>query len=64
MSSVDGYGVQKEGQEESKILKEIGTVEIKRVRGERRVNSKFDGNEDWCCLKRKLLDVASEVWLY
>ena len=35
--SVDGYGVQKEGQEESKILKEIGTVEIKRVRGERRV---------------------------
>ena len=37
LSSVDGYGVQKEGQEESKILKEIGTVEIKRVRGERRV---------------------------
>ena len=28
------------------------------------VNSKFDGNEDWCCLKRKLLDVASELCGY
>ena len=36
MSSVDGYGVQKEGQEESKIQKEIETVEVERVRGERR----------------------------
>ena len=25
------------------------------------VNNKCDGNEDWCGLKRKLLDVASEV---
>ena len=25
------------------------------------VNRKCDGNEDWCGLKRKLLDVASEV---
>ena len=28
------------------------------------VNNKFDGNEDWCGLKRKLLDVASEVCGY
>ena len=28
------------------------------------VNNKCDGNEDLCGLKRKLLDVASEVWLY
>ena len=25
-----------------------------------RVNNKCDGNEDWCGLKSKLLDVASE----
>ena len=25
------------------------------------VNNKYDGIEDWCGLKRKLLDVASEV---
>ena len=34
---IDGYGVQKEGQEESKIQKEIETVKVERVRGERRV---------------------------
>ena len=34
MPSVNGYGVQKEGQEESKILKEIETVEVERVGGE------------------------------
>ena len=28
------------------------------------VNNKCDGNEDWCVLKRKLLDVASEVCGY
>ena len=28
------------------------------------VNYKCDCNEDWCCLKRKLLDVASEVCYY
>ena len=28
------------------------------------VNNKCDGNEDCRGLKRKLLDVASEVWLY
>ena len=26
--------------------------------------NKYDGNEDWYGLKRKLLDVVSEVWLY
>ena len=28
------------------------------------VNNKCDGNEDWCGLKRKFLDVASEVYGY
>ena len=28
------------------------------------VNNKCDGDEDWCGLKRKLLDVASEVCGY
>ena len=28
------------------------------------VNNKCDNNEDWCDLKRKLLDVASEVCGY
>ena len=28
------------------------------------INSKCDGNEDWCGLKRKLLDVASKVCDY
>ena len=28
------------------------------------VNNKCDGNEDWCGLKRKLLDVANEVCGY
>ena len=28
------------------------------------VNNKCDSNEDWCGLKRKLLDVASEVCGY
>ena len=40
MSSVDGYSkndVQKEGQEESKIHKEMQTVEVECVRSERRV---------------------------
>ena len=27
-------------------------------------NNKSDSNEDWCDLKRKLLDVASEVFGY
>ena len=29
-----------------------------------RVNNKCDGNEDWCSLKRELLDVVSEVCGY
>ena len=28
------------------------------------VNNKCDGNEDWCGLKRKLLDVSNEVCDY
>ena len=28
------------------------------------VNNKYDGNGDWCGLKRKLLDVAREVCDY
>ena len=36
LSSVDGYVVQKEGQEERKILKEIETVVVERVRNEKR----------------------------
>ena len=44
-------------------------MEVERVRGEREefteaVTNNFDGNEDWCVLKRKLLDVASEVCGY
>ena len=37
MSSVNGYCVQKQGEDESKIQKEIEIVEVERVRGERRV---------------------------
>ena len=37
LCSVNGYGVQKEGQEESIIQEEIETVDVERVRGERRI---------------------------
>ena len=37
LPSADGYCVPKKGQEESKIQKENETVEVQRVRGERRV---------------------------
>ena len=37
MPSVDGYGVEKEGQEERKIQKEIETVKVERVGGGRKV---------------------------
>ena len=37
LCSVNGYGVQKEDQEESNIQEEIETVEVERVRGERRI---------------------------
>ena len=37
LPSVDGYGCQKEGPEENKIRKEIETVEVERIGGERRV---------------------------
>ena len=65
MSSIDGHGVQKERHEESKIQKEIETVEVD-VKEEfaEGVNNKCDSIEDWCGLKRKLLDVANEVCGY
>ena len=28
------------------------------------INNRCDGNEDWCGLKIKLLEVGSEVYLY
>ena len=37
LSSVDGYGVQQEGEEESKIQEEIETVVFERIRRERRL---------------------------
>ena len=66
MPFVDGYGVQEEGQEESKIQKETETLEVERVGAERRVyhHNECDGNEDWYDLKSKLLDVAGEVCGY
>ena len=62
MSSADGYGVQKEGQDKSTIQKKLKLwrlreSELKEEFAER-VNNKSEGNEDWCGLKRKLLDVA------
>ena len=62
MSSADGYGVQKEGQDKSTIQKKLKLwrlreSELKEEFAER-VNNKCEGNEDWCGLKRKLLDVA------
>ena len=36
MSSADGYGAQKDGQEENKIQKETETVEVERVRGKKK----------------------------
>ena len=38
--------------------------EVKEEFAEGVINSKCDGNEDWCGLKRKLLDVASEICSY
>ena len=35
MTSVDGYGVQKKGQEESKIQREIEAAEVERVGNEK-----------------------------
>ena len=68
MPFVEGYGVQEEGQEESKIQNKTETLEVERVGAERRVcrwvDNKCDGNEDWYDLKSKLLDVVSEVCGY
>ena len=67
MSSVDRHGVQKEDQEESKMKKlklwRLRESEVKEESAEG-VNNKCDGIEDWCSLKRKFLDVVSEVCGY
>ena len=68
MPSVDGYSVQKEGQEENKFTKKLKLwrlreSEVKEEFAEG-VHNKCDGNEDWCGFKRKFLDVASEVCGY
>ena len=67
MSSVDGYGAQKEGQGEVKFRKKLKLrlreSEVKEELAEG-VNNVCDGNEDWCRLKKLLLDVASEVCGY
>ena len=44
-------------------LRRLRESEVKEEFAEE-VNNKCDGNEDWCGLKRKLLDVASEVCHY
>ena len=41
----------------------LGESEVKEKFAER-VNNKCDGNEDWCGLKRNLLDAAGEVCGY
>ena len=41
----------------------FGELEVKEEFA-KRVNNKCDGNEDWCGLKRKLLDVARKVCGY
>ena len=41
----------------------LSVLEVKEEFAER-VNNNCDGNEDWCDLKRKSLDVASEVCGY
>ena len=43
-------------------LRRLRESEVKKEFAEE-VNNKCDGNKDLCGLKRKLLDVASEVWL-
>ena len=44
-------------------LQRLTKSEVKEKFAER-VNNICDGNEDWYGLKRKLLDVASEIWDY
>ena len=43
-----------------KVRRKVRESEVKKEFAEG-VNNKCDGNEDWCGLKRKLLDVAIEV---
>ena len=62
-STVDGYGVQKEGQNvKFRKLWRLRELEVKEEFAEG-VHNKCASNEDWCCLKKKL-DVASEVCGY
>ena len=42
-----------------KVRRKVRESEVKKEFAEG-VNNKCDGNEDWCDLKRKLLDVAIE----
>ena len=67
MSSVDGYGVQKEGQKESRIQKEIETAGVERVKSLKKSLLKGLTTNVMiirCGLIEKLLDVASEVCGY
>ena len=66
MPSVDGNGIQKKKVRRKvkfrKKLKLWGLIDldVKKEFAEA-INSKCDGNEDWCGLKRKFLDVATKA---
>ena len=68
MYSVDVYGVQKKVTRKVKFRKKLKMWKLREseVKEEfaEAVNNKCHDNEDWCSLKRKLLDVASEVCGY
>ena len=68
MSSIDGYGVHKEHQRKVKFRKKLKLSRLRESEVKEEfaegINNKYGGNEDWCGLKRKLLDVASEVCGY
>ena len=63
MASVDGYGVQKKVRRKVKFRKKLKLQRLRESEVKKEfaagVNNKCDGNEDWCGLKRKLIDVAS-----
>ena len=69
MSSVDGYILfKKKVRKKVKFRKKLRLCrlresEVKEEPAEG-VKNKCDGNEDWCGLKRKLLNVVSEVCGY
>ena len=68
MFSVDGYGVQKKVSRKVKFRKKLKLWRLRESEAKKEfaegVNSKYDGNEDWWGLKRKLLDVASKLCGY